>query len=115
MPDQDDERVGGTRVSNPLDDVGSSKRYRARRGDRNEKLRTRCGICQRSGRDSDTGGYKRVWEREGIRANHKRVYRIYGQEGLTLRKRGRKKWMRTGEAVAEAAHRANPVVDGLCQ
>src|SRR5205085_2788542 len=38
-------------------------------------------------------GYQRLWallRREGWEVNHKRVYRLYGEEGLKLRKRRRR-------------------------
>ncbi len=64
-------------------------------------------------------GYKRVYialRREGATVNHKRVYRLYSEEGLTLRGEASKA---SGERCAPkspakaAAVRRAYVVDGL--
>lgn len=49
-------------------------------------------------------GYRRIQillRREGLKVNHKKVYRIYREEGLTVRKRKRKRFLkhRTEKAV----------------
>jgi putative transposase len=40
-------------------------------------------------------------------ANHKRVYRLYRQEGLAMRRRRRKKWVRMGTTVTAAPTHPN--------
>lgn len=52
-----------------------------------ERLRVHAARCKRF-------GYRRLQvllEREGIRVNHKKVYRLYKEAGLSLRKKHRKK------------------------
>lgn len=69
-----------------------SCRYRSRRGLENEKLRQRLRELAEQRRRF---GYKRLHvllRREGWAVNHKRVYRIYVEEKLTVRKR--RKWRR---------------------
>jgi putative transposase len=68
----------------------SSARYRTRRsGDEElrERLRQLVGERRRF-------GYRRLHVyllREGVSVNHKRVYRLYREEGLTVRRRRRKR------------------------
>ena len=69
----------------------SSYRYRSRRGDDGplrERLRALAGLRRRF-------GYRRLaWllEREGMKVNLKKVYRLYREEGLAVkRRRGRYK------------------------
>lgn len=56
-------------------------------------------------------GYKRIihvlLRREGWRVNHKRVYRLYSEEGLTLRRRGRKRGKMTMRIPRPQAGRVN--------
>jgi len=55
-------------------------------------------------------GYRRLTallRRQGWRANHKRVYRLYQENGLTVRRRRRKKIRREGQLVLEAVRRTN--------
>jgi putative transposase len=55
-------------------------------------------------------GYRRLTAmlaREGIRANHKRVYRLYREEGLTMRIRHRKRLRWSGGVTNPAATRPN--------
>lgn len=72
----------------------SSARYRARRsGDQElrERLREKAGERRRF-------GYRRLHvmlAREGWTVNHKRIYRLYREEGLTVRKRKRKRVARS--------------------
>jgi len=64
----------------------SSKRYRARGGDRNAELRE---LLRRLAQLRPRFGYRRLHalvRREGVIANHKRVYRVYHQEGLAMRR-----------------------------
>jgi putative transposase len=67
----------------------STNRYRARKVERDAALRTRLKelAAQRM-----RFGYRRLTamlEREGMSANHKRVYRMYREEGLAMRIRQR--------------------------
>lgn len=44
-------------------------------------------------------GYRCIWQllqREGLYVNHKRVYRIYNLDGLSVKRRLRRKWLATG-------------------
>jgi len=69
-----------------------SCRYRSRRGPENEQLRQRLRELAEQRRRF---GYKRLHvllRREGWAVNHKRVYRIYVEEKLAVRKR--RKWRR---------------------
>ena len=55
-------------------------------------------------------GYRRLHvllRREAVRANHKRVYRLYREEGLAVRKRKRKRVARDRRALAMIATRPN--------
>lgn len=68
----------------------SSQRYRSRRA-RDEELRARLrGHAEARPR----WGYRRLHvllERDGLAVNHKRVYRLYREEGLAVRRRKRKR------------------------
>ena len=85
----------------------STKRYRSRGGDRNAELRELlCRLAEQRPRF----GYRRLHalvRREGVKANHKRVYRIYHEEGLAMRRRRKRKWVRMGATVAAVPTRAN--------
>jgi putative transposase len=51
-------------------------------------------------------GYRRLWtllRREGMVVNHKRVYRLYREEGLSLRRRKRKRLTSEGRGPGETA------------
>jgi putative transposase len=57
-------------------------------------------------------GYRRLGvllRREGVLVNHKRVYRLYREEGLSLRRRKRKRLTSEGRGPGELATRANQV------
>lgn len=67
----------------------SSLRYRSRRP-ADKELRQR---LRELAADRPRYGYKRLWallRREGCQVNHKRVYRLYSEEGLKLRRRRRR-------------------------
>ena len=67
----------------------SSLRYRTRRPAA-EELRRR---LRELAAERPRYGYQRLWallRREGWEVNHKRVYRLYAEEGLKLRKRRRR-------------------------
>jgi len=82
-------RVSERRVGRLLSLSNSSLRYRSRCSaaeDLRRRLRELAAECPRY-------GYQRLWvllRREGWEVNHKRVYRLYGEEGLKLRKRRRR-------------------------
>ena len=57
-------------------------------------------------------GYRRLGlllRREGVVVNHKRVYRLYREEGLSLRRRERKRLTSEGRGPGETAERVNQV------
>jgi putative transposase len=85
----------------------STQRYRSRKAGRDVALRTRLKelAAQRM-----RFGYRRLTAmlaREGIRANHKRVYRLYREEGLTMRIRHRKRLRWSGVVASPAASKPN--------
>jgi len=69
----------------------STHRYRARRPERDIALRTR---LKELAAKRMRFGYRRLTAmlvREGMVANHKRVYRLYREEGLAMRIRQRRR------------------------
>lgn len=62
-------------------------------------------------------GYRRIWQllrREGLHVNHKRVYRIYHLNGLSVKRRRRRKGLATRTVSASAPGCAEPyMVDGF--
>jgi putative transposase len=57
-------------------------------------------------------GYRRIHDllrREGVRANHKKVYRLYRQEALSVRKRRRKKGVMVDRQVLQAPTGPNEI------
>jgi putative transposase len=85
----------------------STHRYRSCRAERDEALRTRLKelAAQRM-----RFGYRRLTAmlaRQGTPANHKRVYRLYCEEGLAMRIRQRRRIRWSGTAVQPAAERPN--------
>jgi len=85
----------------------STHRYRARKVARDAELRTRLKeLAARRMRF----GYRRLTAllvREGVAANHKRVYRLYREEGLAMRIRQRRGIRWSGVAVKPAARQPN--------
>src|ERR1700745_121287 len=86
---------------------GSTHRYQARRNERDAALRARLKelAAQRM-----RFGYRRltaVLVREGIAVNHKRVYRLYREEGLAMRIRQRRRIRWNGAVVKPAASQPN--------
>lgn len=83
----------------------SSARSRSRRassGALRQRLRERAHQRPRF-------GYRRLTvllQREGQRVNHKRVYRLYREEGLVVRRQRRKRLAATDRAPLAAPHRA---------
>ena len=84
----------------------STHRYRARR-ERDAALRMRLKeLAARRMRF----GYRRLTAmllREGMPANHKRVYRLYREEGLAMRIRQRRRIRWSGAVVKPAASQPN--------
>jgi putative transposase len=85
----------------------STHRYRARKSGRDAVLRTRLKeLAARRMRF----GYRRLTAmllREGMPANHKRVYRLYREEGLAMRIRQRRRIRWSGAVVKAAARQPN--------
>ena len=86
----------------------ATARYESRRSD-DESVRTRlrelAALRKRF-------GYRRLGlllRREGVVVNHKRVYRLYREEGLSLRRRKRKRLTSEGRGPGEAATRPDQV------
>ena len=72
----------------------SSYRYQSRRSD--ESLREK---LVRLAREKPRYGYRRLQvlvEREGERVNHKRLWRVYREAGLCLKRKKRKHCVRIG-------------------
>lgn len=85
----------------------STHRYRSCRAAGDEVLRTR--LKELAGQRMRFG-YRRLTvmlAREGMPANHKRVYRLYCQEGLGMRIRQRRRMGWSGSAAHPAAERPN--------
>jgi putative transposase len=85
----------------------STNRYRARKAGRDAALRTR---LKELAAKRMRFGYRRLTAmlvREGITANHKRVYRLYREEGLAMRIRARRRIRWRGPVVSPAASHAN--------
>ena len=85
----------------------STHRYRARRNERDAGLRAR---LKELAAKRMRFGYRRLTAmlvREGIAANHKRVYRLYREEGLAMRIRQRRRIRWTGGVSRALATRAN--------
>ena len=86
--------VSQRRICGLLGVAEASQRYVSRRND--EELRTR---LMEAAREKPRWGYRRlqfVLEQKGVRANHKRVYRVYREAGLMIRRRRRKRLLRAG-------------------
>ena len=85
----------------------STHRYRTRRNERDAALRAR--LKELAGKRMRFG-YRRLTAmllREGMPANHKRVYRLYREEGLAMRIRQRRRIRGTGAVSRAVATRAN--------
>jgi putative transposase len=85
----------------------STHRYRARRAERDGALRAR---LQELAAKRMRFGYRRLTAmlgREGVEVNHKRVYRLYREEGLAMRIRQRRRIRWSGTAVSPVAVRPN--------
>jgi putative transposase len=96
--------VSERHVCELLDLAVSSFRYRCRR--RDEPLKEKLIAL---GREKPRFGYRRLHillRRDGETVNHKRVWRVYREAGLCVKKRRRKRLLRIG-MPAVAASRAN--------
>lgn len=85
----------------------STHRYRARKAARDAALRAR--LKELAGQRMRFG-YRRLTAmlaREGISVNHKRVYRLYREEGLAMRIRQRRRIRWSGAAVKPASVKPN--------
>jgi putative transposase len=85
----------------------STYRYRARRAERDSALRAR---LKELAAKRMRFGYRRLTAmlvREGMQANHKRVYRLYREEGLAMRIRQRRRIRWSGTVSSAVARRAN--------
>lgn len=85
----------------------STHRYRARKAERDGALRAR---LKELAAKRMRFGYRRLTAmlvREGVVANHKRVYRLYREEGLAMRIRQRRRIRWTGAVSKAAAARPN--------
>src|ERR1700746_2959035 len=87
----------------------STYRYRARKAERDSALR---GRLKELAAQRMRFGYRRLTAmlvREGIAANHKRVYRLYREEGLAMRIRQRRRIRWTGAVSGAAIKRTSPL------
>jgi len=85
----------------------STYRYRARKAERDAALRSR---LKELAAKRMRFGYRRLTAmlvREGMPANHKRVYRLYREEGLAMRIRQRRRIRWNGAVVKAAASQPN--------
>jgi putative transposase len=90
--------VSQRRICELMGVAESSCRYVSRRGD--EALRER---LVEAAREKPRWGYRRLQlklEEKGMHVNHKRVYRVYREAGLLIRRKRRKRLARAGVARA---------------
>jgi putative transposase len=86
--------VSQRRICELLNVAESSCRYVSRKND--EALRVR---LVEAAREKPRWGYRRLQlklEEKGLHVNHKKVYRVYREAGLLIRRRRRKRLLRTG-------------------
>ena len=90
-----------------MDLARSTHRYRARKAGRDRELRQRLKeLAARRMRF----GYRRltaILVSEGLEVNHKRVYRLYREEGLAMRIRQRRRIRWNGTVTRPGATRPN--------
>jgi len=87
-------RASQQRACELMEIAVSSFRYRSRRSD--EELRLK---LVEAAREKPRWGYRRLQialERSGMCVNHKRVYRVYREAGLTIKRKPRKRLARVG-------------------
>ena len=85
----------------------TTKRYQPRASGRNDVLGQR---LRELAEKRPRFGYRRLQallQREGWKVNHKRIHRLYRQERLSLRRRRRRRWMRSSVKRSLAPNRAN--------
>jgi putative transposase len=85
----------------------STYRYKPRACGRNDALRQR---LRELAEKRPRFGYRRLHallNRESWHVNHKRIHRLYREERLSLRRRCRKHWIRTGRLCLVTPTRAN--------
>src|SRR5207245_6409367 len=85
----------------------STHRYRAQKAERDSELRA---CLKELAAKRMRFGYRRLTAlllREGTPANHKRVYRLYREEGLAMRIRQRRRMRWNGTITSRAAARPN--------
>jgi putative transposase len=90
-----------------MDLARTTHRYQARKAERDSELRRR---LKELAAKRMRFGYRRLTAmlvQAGIPANHKRIYRLYREEGLTMRIRQRRRICWTGAAKRPAATRPN--------
>lgn len=86
--------VSQRRICELMGVAESSQRYESRRND--EGLRTK---LVEAAREKPRWGYRRLQlklEEQGMHVNHKKVYRVYREAGLMIRRKRRKRLLRTG-------------------
>ncbi len=96
--------VSRRRICGLIGVAESSQRYVSRRND--EPLRER---LREAAREKPRWGYRRLQiklEEKGLHVNHKRLYRVYREAGLTIRRKKRKHLLRVG-AVRSAVTAEN--------
>lgn len=85
----------------------STHRYQSRKAERDGELRER---LRELATQRMRFGYRRLTAmlvRAGVEVNHKRVYRLYREEGLTMRIRQRRRIRWKGAAISPAAEKPN--------
>ena len=94
-------RVSRRRACGLIEMAESSYRYRSRRND--GPLRER---LVEAAREKPRWGYRRlgiVLDRGGEHVNHKRVYRVYREAGLAMKRKARKRLLRAGSPRVAAS------------
>ena len=90
-----------------MDLARSTYRYRGRRAGRDQELRQR---LKELATKRMRFGYRRLTAllvREGVEVNHKRVYRLYREEGLVMRMRQRRRIRWNGAVTSPGVTRPN--------
>lgn len=103
---QTDYEVGVTRACGLIEMSRSNYHYQSCRGD-DSRLRQ---AIRHKAQQRKRWGYRRLQvllQRDGYRDNHKRIYRIYREEGLQVRKRRRKRVRTKRSFELQASERAN--------
>lgn len=90
-----------------LSDIGRSSFRYQRKPDRNVELRSRLKELAEKRRKFGCARLLVLLRREGHLVNHKRLERLYREEGLSLRRRKRKKRVSHLRVVLERPERAN--------